>query len=223
MTSLRGRSAAVVGGGVAAMVLSAGAVAWACTPYEAGSEAAEEYAAQNPPQSQDRSGSQQPQPAAEAQPVSQPQPQPRAEPQPVSQASSTPAPAVNRSAAPSRSASAGPSAATRRAVRPAPATASAAPAAPAAQPAPVAPAPEPAAPLPSMGASGDLWSGFTAGLSTATSGPSLTDAVPAGSAGRGADWAVGVGLLSAGLVALGAGAGVSAVRRSRVPTGSGAR
>lgn len=62
-------------------------------------------------------------------------------------------------------------------------------------------------------ASGDLWSGFS--QATGPSGPSL-NSLPAASGGS-SDLAIGLGLLSAGLVALFAGFGVAEVNRRRVP------
>lgn len=230
--ALRERTGAVVLGGLGAAVLSAGAVAWACTPYESGSEAAAEYQAHNPPPSQDRSATQ-PQPAPQPQSAAQPapQPQPQSQPQPASEpapvaapakaaapAASAPAPA---SARPSRVAGTATSNAVRRPVRPAAVATAAAPAAPA----PAAPAPAPAdpapvaSPVPSMGSvSGDLWGGFAPGPDSSTRGPSLATSPVTGS-GQGSEWALGVGLLGAGLVALGAGTGVSVVRRARVRAG----
>lgn len=61
---------------------------------------------------------------------------------------------------------------------------------------------------------GDLWSAFVSGPSTATRGPGLSttsDSSPSSSS----TWVLGVGLLGAGVVALGAATGVG-VRRSRV-------
>lgn len=210
MTILGGRSAVVVGGGVAALVLSASAMAWACTPDEG-----IDYKPDSPLESQDRS----PQPEAQPKPQPEPQPQPQpevqvqaqpvAEPAPAPAAVATKAPARHRTAkvAPARRAS-------TPAVAPDVPPASASPVPDAAPPAPATPIAD-APSLPSMSrVSSELWSGFGTGSPVANRGPGL--AVPA-PAGQGTDHLmVGVGLLSAGLVVLGAGTAAAVVRRPRV-------
>lgn len=208
---LRGRCAAVVGGGVAAVVMSAGAVAWACTPDEGIT-----YTPESPPAvSQDRS---QPQP--------QPQPQTAADPAPAPVVATAPAPApapvavaTPKAPRPVRSTRTASSAPVRRTARPATASDGGAP-----PPAAVT-ADAPAGPsLPSMGTvAGDLWSGFNPVPSSAATGPGLTTPSPAGTSGHSGELALGVGLLGAGLVALGAGTGLTVLRRSRVRVAAGSR
>lgn len=211
--TFRTRSVGVLGGGIAAVVLSAGAVAWACTPDEG-----TVYTPEAPPlASQDRS-----QPQAQSEPAADPAPAQAAAP------AAEPAPVVaNKPAAASpvrgtRSSSSASSASARPAAGPATASAGGAPAAP---PAPAVTADAPAAPsLPGMeSVAGDLWSGFVPAPSSAATGPGLTTPEPAGTSGNGGELALGVGLLGAGLVALGAGTGVTVLRRSRVRVAAGSR
>ncbi|HUP69832.1 MAG TPA: hypothetical protein VM142_08450 [Acidimicrobiales bacterium] len=204
-----------MGGGVAAVVMSAGAVAWACTPYPDGESFGNTPEA--PMESQDRSADQpQPQPEAQVQPETQTVTAPSAAAAPA------PAPAATSNLAKTSRSTRTASVAPARRTPPRPAVADAAPVE--ATTAPVAEAMAPVAdPLPSMSSvAGDLWSGFSAVPSTATRGPGLATPVPV-AAEPGSEWVVGMGLLGAGLVALGAGTAVSVVRRSRVRVDGGSR
>lgn len=202
--TLRERTGAVVVGGVAAAVLSAGAVAWACTPYTDGDGFGTSPEAPASV-SQDQS------PAA--QPATEPQVQPQAhsESAPVVDAAGAPAPAP-ATAWPSHGVRTARAATTRQPARTAPAATSVAPV-----PAQLAaePAPSTAVPvLPSMSSvASDLWSGFAAGT-TRAQGPTIVGSSP--TAGHGSEWAIGLGLLGAGLVVLGAGTGVTLARRPKV-------
>ncbi|HUR18213.1 MAG TPA: hypothetical protein VMZ51_04665 [Acidimicrobiales bacterium] len=192
--TLRGRSAAALSASAAAVVLSAGAVAWACTPYPDGESFGTTPEA--PVQSQDR-------PVTQSE--VQPQAQPVSEPQPVT-VSAAPAPATVKAPSSNRTVAR----LTARSTPVATATPVVAQRAPVAAPPPVT-----TTRLPSMSSvAGDLWSGFGAGPSKATARPGLATPTPVSSRGHDGSLALGLGLLGGGIAALALGTGTVAARRA---------
>lgn len=148
------------------------------------------------------------------------------QPQTSPDASVTAAPAAQTASAPARSAGAAPagSAQPRPAGTPAPdaKATTASPASPALDPNAAASTPaldDETASLTPRSATADLWSGFNAG-DAGSLAPGLEGPAPASDATT--PLAVGVGLLSAGLVAMGLGFGAAEVRRKRALAGHGA-